>query len=138
MINLFSTITYWTKPHTKRELAGVVQEINIKFPKSDTAVVFSFNAPFAPWEFYAQDSFTTFSSGVYYLSDLKNPAQTFKSLSDYSYVLVFDYLRDLTDPNDLLLKTVRDLGFKEVGVLDYPHIGFVRIYTLDNIIAKVD
>lgn len=135
IINLFTTVAYWTKPTLQREnWRALTQEITIKFPKNETAVAFSFNAPFAPWEFYDQAQFKTFSSGVYYLSNLENPAQTFKGLGDYSYVLVFDYLRDLTDPDDLLLKTIRDLGFKEVGVLDYPHIGFVRIYTLDNMI----
>jgi len=135
IINLFSTVAYWRKPQLQREnWRDLTQEISTKFPKKETAVVFSFAHPFAPWQFYAQEDFKTFSSGVYYFSDLKNPAETFKGLSDYSYVLVFDYLRDLTDPNDLILKTVRDLGFKEVGVLDYPNIGFVRIYTLDNII----
>ncbi|MBU1033828.1 glycosyltransferase family 39 protein [Patescibacteria group bacterium] len=135
IINLFSTLAYWTKPNLQGEnWRALTQEITAKFPKNETAVVFSFNAPFAPWEFYDQTGFDTFSSGVYYTSDLENPAETFKGLSDYSYVLVFDYLRDLTDPEDVLLKTVRDLGFKEVGVIDYPNIGFVRIYTLDNII----
>lgn len=135
IINLFTTFAYWTKPNLQREnWRALHQEITAKFPKSETALVFSFAHPFAPWEFYDQDNFKTFSSSVYYSSNLENPAETFKGLSDYSYVLVFDYLRDLTDPNDILLKTVRDLGFKEVGVLDYPNIGFVHIYTLDNII----
>lgn len=135
IINLFSTVAYWTKPQLQREnWRALHQEISAKFPKNNTAVVFSFAHPFAPWEFYDQTQFKTFNSGVYYLNDLENPAETFKELSDYSYILVFDYLRDLTDPDDILLKTVRDLGFKEVGVLDYPNIGFVRIYTLDNII----
>ena len=135
IINLFTTFAYWIKPNLQREnWRALSQEISAKFSKTSTAVVFSFAHPFAPWEFYDQEGFKTFSSGVYYLNNLENPAETFKGLSDYSYVLVFDYLRDLTDPDDILLKTVRDLGFKEVGVLDYPNIGFVRIYTLDNII----
>ena len=135
IINIFSTLAYWTKPQLQREnWRALQQEISAKFSKNNTAIVFSFAHPFAPWELYDQAQFKTFSSGVYYLNGLKNPAETFKGLSDYSYVLVFDYLRDLTDPDDILLKTAQDLGFKEVGVLDYPNIGFVRIYTLDNII----
>ncbi len=135
IINLFSTLAYWTKPQLQREnWRALSQEVSAKFPKSETALVFSFAHPFAPWEFYDQVGFKTFSSGVYYSNNLENPAETFKGLSDYSYVLVFDYLRDLTDPDGIVLKAVRDLGFKEIGVLDYPNIGFVRIYTLDNII----
>ncbi len=135
IINIFSTLAYWTKPQLQREnWRALHQEIVAKFPKDKTAVVFSFAHPFAPWELYDRTQFKTFSSGIYYANNLENPAETFKGLSDYSYVLVFDYLRDLTDPDNILLKTVQDLGFKEVGVLDYPNIGFVRIYTLNNII----
>ena len=52
-----------------------------------------------------------------------------KSITDYQYVLIFDYLRDLTDPSHRLEETVESLGFTGRGVLDYPGIGFVRIYS---------
>jgi hypothetical protein len=44
-------------------------------------------------------------------------------------VLVFDYLRDLTDPDDRLITAVESFGFSGRGVIDYPNIGFVRIYS---------
>ncbi len=136
-INLSSTWAYWKKPNLQREnWRSLSMEISKKFPKESTAVVFSFNAPFAPWVFYDQNNFKTFSTGVYYANKLENPAELFKNLSDYRYVLIFDYLRDLTDPDDIILKTVQDLGFTPAGVLDYPNIGFVRIYARSSVAEK--
>jgi len=137
VINLTSTFAYWSKPQLQREnWRALSQEIAHKFPKNETALVFSFTAPFAPWEFYDQTNFQTFSTGVYYLNQLSDPQVLFKDLTNYHYVLVFDYLRDLTDPDNLLLQIVTDLGFREFGVLDYPQIGFVRIYSLSNFALK--
>ena len=133
-INLFSTYAYWTKPELQREdWRGLSQEISQKFTPDNTAVLFAFDQPFAPWRVYDQTGFKTFSTGVFYANDLEQPHELFKDISKYQYVLVFDYLRDLTDPDDLLLKVVQDLGFTPVGVLDYPNIGFVRIYSRSSI-----
>lgn len=129
-INLFSTYAYWTKPQLQREdWRGLSQEISQKFNQDNTAVLFAFDQPFAPWRVYDQTGFKTFSTGVFYANDLENPHEIFKEASQYQYILVFDYLRDLTDPDNLLLKVVQDLGFTPVSVLDYPNIGFVRIYS---------
>lgn len=138
-INLGSTIAYWQQPKLQREnWRALEQEISSKFPKDSTIVVFSFNQEFAPWQLYDQNQYKTLSTGTFYLDNLENPAEKFKVLSDYHYVLVFDYLRDLTDPNNLLLKIVQDLGFEPIGVLDYPNIGFVRIYSVNKLALDVN
>jgi len=130
-------LAYWSKPQLQREnWRGLSQEIAQKFSPKQTAVVFSFTDAFAPWQFYDQAGFPTVSTGVYYLKQLSDPEAQLKTLTNYHYLLVFDYLRDLTDPDDLLLKIVQDLGFQEIGVLDYPQIGFVRIYSLNNLALK--
>lgn len=137
IINIFSTLAYWKKPNLQREnWRSLTKEIENKFPKAETAILFSFNAPFAPWVFYEKNEIKTFNTGGFYVNNLDDPAQLLKELSNYRYVLVFDYLRDLTDPDDILLKTVKDLGFSEAGVLDYSNIGFVRIYSLNNLALK--
>jgi len=134
IINLFSTYAYWTKPELQREdWRGLSQEITNKFSKETTALVFAFDQPFAPWRFYDQTGFKTFSSGSFYSGNLANPAKHFKELTEYRQLLLFDYLRDLTDPDDLLVKVILDFGFQEIGVLDYPVIGFIRIYSQTNL-----
>ena len=52
-----------------------------------------------------------------------------KITENYRYLLVFDYLRTLTDPDNKLEPAVENLGFVGRGVIDYPNLGFVRIYT---------
>ncbi len=134
IINLFSTYAYWTQPTLQREdWRGLSQEIAAKFPVDSTVLVFGFDQPFAPWRHYDQAGFKTISSGVFYANDLENPAEQFKELSEYRYVLLFDYLRDLTDPDDILVQVILDLGFRQTGMLDYPLIGFVRIYSQENL-----
>ncbi len=129
VINFFSTYAYWTQSKLQREnWRALSREISQKFPKEQTAVVFAFDQPFATWRFYDQTGFKTFSSGGFDTKQLENLDETFEDLTNYRYVLLFDYLRDLTDANNLLEQTILDLGFKASGVLDYPSIGFVRIY----------
>jgi len=51
-----------------------------------------------------------------------------KELLKYDYILVFDHLRTLTDPNDEILDLVKDFGYSQVELIDYPNIGFVRVF----------
>lgn len=137
IINLFSTYAYWTKPTLQREnWRGLSQEIALKFPAESTALVFAFDQPFAPWRLYDRIGYKTYSSGVFNTANIRNPGEQFKELTKYRYVLLFDYLRDLTDRDDVLVKVILDLGFQEASVLDYPNIGFVRIYSQERLATR--
>jgi uncharacterized membrane protein len=129
LINSISLISYWKNPKLQREdWRSLVREVESKFPANKSIVLFSFKEAFAPWRWYQTGEIDTLSSGEYYFKDLENPAEHFKFVSDYDYVLIPDYLRDLTDPEDQIIKVVEDLGFEGKGVIDYPNIGFTRIY----------
>ena len=129
VINITSTLAFWKNPLLQREdWRALVTEVEGKFPHNKTIVVFSFKEPYAPWRWYESGKIDTLASGTYYFSELENPQNYFKEVADYDYVLVPDYLRDLTDPNDQILDTLRNLGFEEIGAIDYPNIGFTRIY----------
>lgn len=131
-INLVSTAAYYEQPALQREnWKALHTEIVTQFPREKTLLLYSFNAQFAPIEWYerletAQYPYLlTGSLSVDAISDL---AETMKKVVEYDTVLVFDYLRTLTDPNKKIDAQLHSLGFKEVGVLDYPNIGFVRIF----------
>ncbi|MFH2118352.1 MAG: glycosyltransferase family 39 protein [Candidatus Paceibacterota bacterium] len=129
-INLISLATYWTQPELQREnWRGLKQEIIQKFPAGQTVAVFSFDESFAPWRWYDPESIASLTTGQKNINQVEDLTGQLKSVTDYQYVLVFDYLRDLTDPTDLLPATVESLGFSGRGVIDYPGIGFVRIYS---------
>ena len=133
VINIASTSAYWKKPLLQREdWRSLVTEVENKFPNNQTIVIFSFKEPYAPWRWYESGEIDTLASGTYYFSELENPQEYFKQITDYDYVLVPDYLRDLTDPNDQILATLKNLGFEEIGAIDYPNIGFTRIYVKES------
>ncbi len=135
-IHLFTLISYWFKPQLQREnWRSLVTEIEDDFGLGKSVAVFSFTAPFAPFEYYSQNWLDSYATGSFYLPAESDLANRLKVLADYDYVLLFDYLRDLTDPNDQLPALIQDLGFTEIGVYDYPNIGFVRIYTKESLRA---
>lgn len=128
-LNLFSTYQYYTNPQLQREnWRDLINEIQENYPKEQSVAVFSYPAPFSPWDWYADPSYPTVTTGQVAIDRELNLDQRIKSIYDKEYVLVFDYLRDLTDPEDKLIKEIENYGFSEVGALDYPNIGLVRIF----------
>ena len=135
-IHLFALVSYWLQPKLQREnWRSLVEEVELAYGRGKSVAVFSFSAPFAPWVYYSEGWIDAFATQSYYLPAETDLANRLKTLSDYEYVLLFDYLRDLTDPNDQLPKLIQDLGFENIGVLDYPNIGFVRMYSKESVMA---
>lgn len=129
-LNLYGTFQYWLQPTLQREnWRSLKQEIIRKYPTPDAIAVFSFDEPFAPWRWYWPDSIPTLSTGERQISAVEDLNDVLKPITNYRYVLVFDYLRDLTDPEDQLIQAVESFDFVGSGVIDYPGIGFVRVYT---------
>jgi hypothetical protein len=130
IINLYGVWQYWTQPQLQREnWRALKNEVIELLPEKETIALFSFNEPFAPWRWYQPKAMASLSTGERHIDRVEDLSNTFKPINDYQYVLVFDYLRDLTDPNDRLLEVVENYGFEGRGVIDYPNLGFVRIYS---------
>jgi len=142
----FATISqYWTQPLYQREnWRALHAQISATYQPSNTLLVFGFTGPFSPWEWYERKSqtdttylhhpdsrpemFPTLSTGYLTTADSQTKVtQKLVSARDYQTVLVFDYLRDLTDPQNLIIQELESLGFEEIGAIEYPNIGFVRI-----------
>ncbi len=131
--NSYSTYLYYTQPRYQREdWRGLQQLISARFPDRETLVVMSFNNVFAPWRWYNQGQFATLTTEALYIENVDDLKQQLKPIYNYDFVLVFDYLRDITDPQDKLLETVESYGFKQIDLLDVPNIGFVRVYLKDR------
>jgi len=131
LINIGTLSMYWTNPQYQREnWRALEQQVVADFPASSTILVFGFTGELSPWAWYDTQDLPHIATG--YLTTAtaqENAIQKIKQVSDYEYVLVFDYLRDLTDPEDTIIKQVEMLGYSQVTVLDYPNIGFVRVFT---------
>jgi len=133
-LNIYGTYQYFTQPKLQREnWRELVAYSKARLPNSGkTVMLFAFDEPFAPWRWYANEHFDTFSTGNSTPTTLNKTQDLIKPIFKYQFVAVFDYLRDLTDPNDFIPQAVESFGYEEFEVIDYPNIGFVRVYTKDK------
>lgn len=128
-LNLLSTFQYWFNPQYQREnWRSAYQTIEERYDATKTIAVFAFPEPFAPWRWYDTASFPTLSTGTLHISQVENLREKLKDITHYEYIVVFDYLSDLTDPKRELLKEIEAYGYVPIDLLEYPNLGFVRIY----------
>jgi hypothetical protein len=128
LLNIIATSAYWRTPAIQREnWRAAVHEIERKYP-TGTVALFAFPEAFAPWRWYADTVYPVLATGELTLTD-QTALSTIKKSTEYDHIIVFDYLRDLTDPARKLNSLLIEYGYKEIEVLDYPGIGFIRIYS---------
>ena len=113
---------------------GLYQEVSETYSPASSIFIYSFDNEFAPMKWYNTKNYPSISTGKLSISKVGDLANTLKRVVEYENVLVFDYLRDLSDPDKKIEKELTNFGFKEVGVLDYPNIGFVRIFTKPHLL----
>jgi uncharacterized membrane protein len=130
VINCLSAWSYYTQPRLQREdWRSLHHRIIDRYPADRSLVIFAFDAPFAPWRWYDDHSYPTLSLEPLAIPNDEALAEKMKHITQYQYVLVFDYLRDLSDPQDRLGSQVEAFGYQPVEALDQPNIGFVRVYS---------
>ncbi len=123
---------YWSNPAYQREnWKSLIQSIESQ-ATSNSAVLFSFEKPFAPWHWYTNGTVKTIVTGRVYTSDLNENDSVASQLQFVSRIYLFDYLRDLTDPHHTLEQTLNAQGFQESTKIDAKAIGFVRIFARMN------
>ena len=129
-LNMWGVLQYHLNPNYQREnWRSLHQEILVNYSPEETILLFSYTNPFAPWKWYDQDNYPTLSTGKFYIKNAQQLPDLVKTITEYKYILLFDYLRDLTDPDDQLREELWSLGFHEINTLDYPNIGFVRVFS---------
>lgn len=128
-VQVWSVSQYYQQPRYQREnWRALYNQIAERYPAEQTVAVFVFPEPYAPWRWYDQAGFATLSTGSLALNQVNDIPQTLKPLTKYQYVVVFDYLRDLTDPERRLDQEIQAYGYQLVELIDFPNIGFTRIY----------
>jgi uncharacterized membrane protein len=131
-INLWGTAQYYLNPRLQREnWQHLHQIVTEQYSPHNTAVLFSFPHGFAPWDWYEQDMTTKYpqiTTGSLHVDHVPNLTQRLKKVTEYQYVLLFDYLRDLSDPQDKIITELQGYGFVEIDVIDQTNIGFVRVF----------
>lgn len=136
-INILSTSQYYLNKNYQREdWRSLHAQITEKYPADSSLAVFSFPEPFAPWIWYDDGSYPTLATGQLHIDQLVNLKETLKPVNDYQTLVVFDYLRDLTDPENRVLEGVEAYDFSQTELLTLPNIGFVRIYNKSKPLAQ--
>jgi hypothetical protein len=127
-LNIATTLQYYAQPKYQREdWRGVHQYILEKYP-SNTVVVFAFPEAFAPWRWYDDGRFPVITTGTLTTDRLDN-IDSLKKATDYSTVLVFDYLRDLTDPQRKIDIQLKQYGYVEIDqITPETQLGIIRVY----------
>jgi len=128
-INVWGVAQYATNPLLQREDWRVaVQKLEETFPSEKSVVVFSFPEPFAPWRWYQKSDMDTLGIGPVGSSESREVRDLLEPIADYTYVISFDYLTDLTDPQKKVHEEILNFGFVEAELFDYPNIGYIRTY----------
>lgn len=136
---IFGLGAYWSRPQLQREdWRGAISQIDQQFSSANTAVVFGFSTPFAPWQWYPHQPYPTFSTGLSPIRDLVAAAQSLKGLERYRYVIVFDYLRDLTDPYRLIEARLAEMKYRRLGEFTYPNLGIIRVFEQNQLYAGAE
>lgn len=129
LVQVVSLTGYWANPQFQREnWKDAIATLEAVYPKGDTLVISAFPDSFAPWRWYSSGEFDTLPTGTYVAHSEFDYVTFLKPVTEYQYVILFDYLRDLTDPENKLPQEIQSYGLKEAELYDYSSIGFIRVY----------
>lgn len=136
-IQVFGLLRYWQDPLLQREpWRDAVSLVEQNYQPENSVVVFGFDAPYAPWRWYESEHFPTLSTGLDPLDTSQEAYEALAGVERYENVVLFDYLRDLTDPHREIEQILIRKGFREIAVWDYPNIGFVRLFYREQLFAQ--
>lgn len=134
-INIFSTFSYYINPQLQRENWRSLHTKITEQYSHNSVVVFGFNGVFAPWVWYDDGKYPVITAGAF--SDTPEKiSEQLKPVVNYSYVLVFDYLRDLTDPGHTIESELQNLGYTQKDLFAVPQIGFIRVYARQSAVLS--
>jgi hypothetical protein len=133
---------YWTIPSLQREdWRSVISYIERAYSPSETVILFAEYSPFAPWEYYSKKnnlSFRTISTAPQHVVTKSSLEKLGPEIVKYRTVLVFDYLRDLTDPGKYTEQWLLSQGYVAKDMIDGRKIGFIRVFQKDKLYASIE
>jgi len=138
-LNIYSSWQYYTQPELQREnWRDLVATIQADVEVDKSVAFFAFPAPFPSWVWYNKTTIDSVGWGALHVSEVPNLDERIQDLEKYSYVITFDYLRDLTDPNREMDVYLTKHGFVEKTGHSYPNIGAVRILVKDDSLKLIE
>ncbi len=95
---------------------------------SDTQVIFAFPEPFAPYLWYREKTNLGVGVAKNFAMDSDDIVYLEQATVGKKTLFIFDYLTDLTDPNDVLERVLTKQGFNKISTRDFPGVGFIYEY----------
>lgn len=119
-------ITLRTPAYQREDWKGVIRIVVDRSRTTPSRALFAFPNPLAPWEWYAPRTFPVTTTRTIYVANPEG-LRTFTDVSE-PQIFVFDYLRDLTDPNRTIDAWLIEQGYTQTLPIDGGVAGFVRVY----------
>jgi len=132
-VSLYSTWSYMVNPKLQREnWRSLTAEIQKNYDPQSTLVIQAFDDQFASWKWYNQDRVPTWTSGQLSLSAPNGAVDLLPDISHLKTIVLFSYLTDLTDPDQVLKQEIEKKNFEISDTITYPLIGQTFIYENRN------
>ena len=131
--NLFGWFVYAKDSHQKRERWREAVQFVEGRAKADEIALFEYPEPFTPWRWYARGKVGAFGATDEISADGPKTKERTKDLTRKAKgIYYFEYLRDLSDPQRVVEKTLVEEGFTVKEIFDYfPGVGQVTYYVKD-------
>lgn len=134
--HLYGTGEYFlNKQYHREDWRTVISEVDHQFSPINTVIVFGFDHPFSPWDWYTHQPFPTISTGTVTKTEYSQIEVGMTPALNYDNVIVFDYLRDLTDPHHYIEQYLEKYNYHQTQLFDAPQLGFVRVYRKNGAFA---
>ncbi|MBP9700466.1 glycosyltransferase family 39 protein [Candidatus Woesebacteria bacterium] len=128
--NLATSLAYYRTPSFQREpWKATILQIKEDCNSSSCIVLFAFDAPFAPWKWYASSLLPIAHLDSIQVTDREEARLMVSKASGMHKVYLFDYLQDITDPQRLILSELELQGYIQLPPIDAGSVGFVRRFT---------
>jgi len=127
--NILSWFIYITNVNQQREQWREATMFVEKNAKSDEIVIFEFPEPFAPYRWYSKNLVQVKGiTNSISVDPEKTSEITSKAIETKSGIYYFEYLRELSDPKDIVRKTLVEKGFIKKDVYNFQGVGFIEYY----------
>jgi len=128
-VNLFGWVIYISDENQQREQWRQAVLFIEKTAQINDIVIFEFTQPFAPYKWYAKNLIEAIGVTDSISADPAKTRQiTAEALKDRKGIYYFEYLRELSDPKDVVQKMLSDSGYSVSKTYDYHGVGFIHYW----------
>jgi len=128
--NFVSWIIYITDDHQQREQWRQATRFVEKSVVEGDVIIFEYPEPFAPYRWYSSREVEAYGVTDSVSADSAKTEQiTRYRIAEKSGVYYFEYLRELSDPDRVVEKVLREEGFEVSEIYNFSGVGLVYYWT---------